>query len=269
MNLTVDAGEFIAIVGRSGNGKSTLINMVAGLIRPTSGTVSVAGRNVADLGDKALSVLRNRTIGFVTQSQTLLGNLTVLDNVILPATMFPEPLPFAQNAEATDAQVVQAAQIAQAEEFIEEKPEKYESPVSQGGTNVSGGQKQRLTIARALVSKPEILILDDSLSALDFATDAALRKAIGELEGNVTTFLVSQRISGIRQADKILVMEDGELAGQGTHEELMETCETYQEIYYSQFPEERPAAVKSSKETGKDLDKADKMTEKAEKGAAE
>ena len=134
---------------------------------------------------------------------------------------------------------------------------------------LSGGQKQRLTIARALVSKPEILILDDSLSALDFATDAALRKAIGELEGNVTTFLVSQRISGIRQADKILVMEDGELAGQGTHEELMETCETYQEIYYSQFPEERPAAVKSSKETGKDLDKADKMTEKAEKGAAE
>ena len=125
------------------------------------------------------------------------------------------------------------------------------------------------TPARALVSKPEILILDDSLSALDFATDAALRKAIGELEGNVTTFLVSQRISGIRQADKILVMEDGELAGQGTHEELMETCETYQEIYYSQFPEERPAAVKSSKETGKDLDKADKMTEKAEKGAAE
>ena len=103
VNLTVDAGEFIAIVGRSGNGKSTLINMVAGLIRPTSGTVSVAGRNVADLGDKALSVLRNRTIGFVTQSQTLLGNLTVLDNVILPATMFPEPLPFAQNAEATDA----------------------------------------------------------------------------------------------------------------------------------------------------------------------
>ena len=103
VNLTVDAGEFIAIVGRSGNGKSTLINMVAGLIRPTSGTVSVVGRNVADLGDKALSVLRNRTIGFVTQSQTLLGNLTVLDNVILPATMFPEPLPFAQNAEATDA----------------------------------------------------------------------------------------------------------------------------------------------------------------------
>ena len=127
--------------------------------------------------------------------------------------------------------------------------------MEQNGRNLSGGQKQRLTIARALVSKPDILILDDSLSALDFATDAALRKAIGELEGNVTTFLVSQRISGIRQADKILVMDDGELAGQGTHEELMKTCETYQEIYYSQFPEECPVVMKTS--------------EKTEKGAAE
>ena len=131
----------------------------------------------------------------------------------------------------------------------------YRKKINARARDLSGGQKQRLTIARALVSKPDILILDDSLSALDFATDAALRKAIGELEGNVTTFLVSQRISGIRQADKILVMDDGELAGQGTHEELMETCETYQEIYYSQFPEERPVVMKTS--------------EKTEKGAAE
>lgn len=173
------------------------------------------------------------------------------------------------NDQASDEDLWKAITIAQAKDIVEAKLGKLDSEVEQNGRNLSGGQKQRLTIARALVSKPEILILDDSLSALDFATDAALRKAIGELEGNVTTFLVSQRISGIRQADKILVMEDGELAGQGTHEELMETCETYQEIYYSQFPEERPAAVKSSKETGKDLDKADKMTEKAEKGAAE
>ena len=144
---------------------------------------------------------------------------------------------------------------AQAKDVVEAKPGKLDFEVEQNGRNLSGGQKQRLTIARALVSKPDILILDDSLSALDFATDAALRKAIGELEGNVTTFLVSQRISGIRQADKILVMDDGELAGQGTHEELMETCETYQEIYYSQFPEERPVVMKTS--------------EKTEKGAAE
>lgn len=163
------------------------------------------------------------------------------------------------NDQASDEDLWKAITIAQAKDVVEAKPGKLDFEVEQNGRNLSGGQKQRLTIARALVSKPEILILDDSLSALDFATDAALRKAIGELEGNVTTFLVSQRISGIRQADKILVMEDGELAGQGTHEELMETCETYQEIYYSQFPEERPAAVKSSKETGKDLDKADKM----------
>ena len=119
------------------------------------------------------------------------------------------------------------------------------------------------------VKKPEILILDDNLSALDFATDAALRKALAGLEGETTTFLVSQRVAGIRQADKILVLDNGELAGSGTHDELMKSCEVYREIYFSQFPEERPAAVKSSKETGKDLDKADKMTEKAEKGAAE
>ena len=162
---------------------------------------------------------------------------------------------------------------AQAKDVVESKPGKLDFEVEQNGRNLSGGQKQRLTIARALVGNPEILILDDSLSALDFATDAALRKALGRLEGNVTTFLVSQRISGIRQADKILVMDDGELAGQGTHEELMENCETYQEIYYSQFPEERPTAAKSSqessKETGKALDKVDKIIEKTEKGAAE
>ena len=124
-------------------------------------------------------------------------------------------------------------------------------------------------LAGAMLGDPEILIMDDSASALDFATDAALRHAIHQQTRGMTVFIVSQRATSIKQADKILVMEDGELAGQGTHEELMETCETYQEIYYSQFPEERPAAVKSSKETGKDLDKADKMTEKAEKGAAE
>ena len=129
---------------------------------------------------------------------------------------------------------------AQAKDVVESKPGKLDFVVEQNGRNLSGGQKQRLTIARALVGQPKILILDDSLSALDFATDAALRKAIGGLKGNMTTFLVSQRISGIRQADKILVMEDGALAGQGTHEELMKSCKTYQEIYYSQFPEERP-----------------------------
>ncbi|MCC2727576.1 ABC transporter ATP-binding protein/permease, partial [Blautia sp. MSK22_86] len=129
--------------------------------------------------------------------------------------------------DATDAEIEKAAAIAQATEFIEAKDDKYETAIAQGGTNVSGGQKQRLSIARALVKKPEILILDDSSSALDFATDAKLRKAVHNLEGNTTTFLVSQRIAGIRQADQILVLGNGTLEGNGTHDELMKTCEVY------------------------------------------
>ena len=232
--------------------KSTLVSLIPRFYDPQEGTVKVNGINAKDYPQGELC----SEIG-VVQQRSILFKGSIRDNLKWG------------NDQASDEDLWKAITIAQAKDVVEAKPGKLDSEVEQNGRNLSGGQKQRLTIARALVSKPEILILDDSLSALDFATDAALRKAIGELEGNVTTFLVSQRISGIRQADKILVMEDGELAGQGTHEELMETCETYQEIYYSQFPEERPAAVKSSKETGKDLDKADKMTEKAEKGAAE
>ena len=166
VNLTVDAGEFIAIVGRSGNGKSTLINMVAGLIRPTSGTVSVAGRNVSDLGDKALSVLRNRTIGFVTQSQTLLGNLTVLDNVILPATMFPEPLPFAQNAEATDA-VAQVDAVASTDAVAQAAATNDESAADSAADprQSQTGKTRRQTRLRAVrtCSPPELARCSPSL----------------------------------------------------------------------------------------------------------
>ena len=245
-------GQTIGIIGGTGSGKSTLVSLIPRFYDPQEGTVKVNGINAKDYPQGELC----SEIG-VVQQRSILFKGSIRDNLKWG------------NDQASDEDLWKAITIAQAKDVVEAKPGKLDSEVEQNGRNLSGGQKQRLTIARALVSKPEILILDDSLSALDFATDTALRKAIGELEGNVTTFLVSQRISGIRQADKILVMEDGELAGQGTHEELMETCETYQEIYYSQFPEERPAAVKSSKETGKDLDKADKMTEKAEKGAAE
>ena len=219
-------GQTIAVIGSTGSGKSTLINLIPRYYDVTKGSVKVDGVDVRDMTQKEL---RDK-LGYVPQKGVLFSG-TIDSNI-----RYGKP-------EITDAQVKEAAEVAQATEFIDTKPEKYESPVSQGGTNVSGGQKQRLTLARALVGQPKILILDDSLSALDFATDAALRKAIGELEGNVTTFLVSQRISGIRQADKILVMEDGALAGQGTHEELMKSCKTYQEIYYSQFPEERPEEV--------------------------
>ena len=245
-------GQTIGIIGGTGSGKSTLVSLIPRFYDPQEGTVKVNGINAKGYPQGELC----SEIG-VVQQRSILFKGSIRDNLKWG------------NDQASDEDLWKAITIAQAKDVVEAKPGKLDFEVEQNGRNLSGGQKQRLTIARALVSKPEILILDDSLSALDFATDAALRQAIGELEGNVTTFLVSQRISGIRQADKILVMEDGELAGQGTHEELMETCETYQEIYYSQFPEERPAAVKSSKETGKDLDKADKMTEKAEKGAAE
>lgn len=229
-------GQTIGIIGGTGSGKSTLVSLIPRFYDPQEGTVKVNGINVKDYPQGELC----REIG-VVQQRSILFKGSIRDNLKWG------------NDQASDEDLWKAITIAQAKDVVEAKPGKLDFKVEQNGRNLSGGQKQRLTIARALVSKPEILILDDSLSALDFATDAALRKAIGELEGDVTTFLVSQRISGIRQADKILVMDDGELAGQGTHEELMETCETYQEIYYSQFPEERPAAA----------------AEKTEKGAAE
>ena len=231
-------GQTIGIIGGTGSGKSTLVSLIPRFYDPQEGTVKVNGINAKDYPQGELC----SEIG-VVQQRSILFKGSIRDNLKWG------------NDQASDEDLWKAITIAQAKDVVEAKPGKLDFEVEQNGRNLSGGQKQRLTIARALVSKPEILILDDSLSALDFATDAALRKAIGELEGNVTTFLVSQRISGIRQADKILVMDDGELAGQGTHEELMKTCETYQEIYYSQFPEERPVVMKTS--------------EKTEKGAAE
>ena len=258
LDITFQAkkGQTIGIIGGTGSGKSTLVSLIPRFYDPQEGTVTVNGIPAKDYPQGELC----RKIG-VVQQRAVLFQGTIRENLKWG------------NDQAADDELWDAITIAQAKDVVESKDGKLDFKVEQNGRNLSGGQKQRLTIARALVGHPEILILDDSLSALDFATDAALRKAIAGLEGNVTTFLVSQRISGIRQADKILVMDNGELAGQGTHEELMENCETYREIYYSQFPEERPAAVKSSQEssrkTGKDLDKVDKMTEKTEKGAAE
>lgn len=246
VNLTVDAGEFIAIVGRSGNGKSTLINMVAGLIRPTSGTVSVAGRNVADLGDKALSVLRNRTIGFVTQSQTLLGNLTVLDNVILPATMFPEPLPFAQNAEATDA-VAQAAATndeAAADPFMPDviapitdrentpsntaasRPDLFATRarmlLTQLGVadladsyprELSGGEMRRVSIARALMNQPSLLIADEPTGDLDQeSTDIVMRLLRDQANNGTTILMVTHDPDALEYADRVYRMDAGVLS---------------------------------------------------------
>ena len=255
VNLTVNAGEFIAIVGRSGNGKSTLINMVAGLIRPTSGAVSVAGRNVADLGDKALSVLRNR---FVTQSQTLLGNLTVLDNVILPATMFPEPLPFAQNAEATDAvaqvdAVASTDAVAQAAATNDEaavdlfmpdviapitdrenmpsntaasRPDLFATRsrmlLTQLGVadladsyprELSGGEMRRVSIARALMNQPSLLIADEPTGDLDQeSTDIVMRLLRDQVNNGTAILMVTHDPDALEYADRVYRMDAGVLS---------------------------------------------------------
>ena len=182
------------------------------------GSITLDGIDIRELSMKDL----RQQIGFVPQKGVLFSG-TIASNLRFG------------NAEATDAQVVQAAQIAQAEEFIEEKPEKYESPISQGGTNVSGGQKQRLAIARAIAKHPRIFVFDDSFSALDLKTDAKLRKALSDTVQESTVIIVAQRISTILHADQILVLDEGEIVGKGTHEELMKHCTVYQEIAKSQM----------------------------------
>ena len=215
-------GETIGIIGGTGSGKSTLVSLIPRFYDPQDGQVYMDGENVTEYTRKSIG----EKVGIVQQRSVLFQG-SIRDNLKWG------------DENATDEDIWKAIEITQAKEVVEGKPGKLDFQLEQNGRNLSGGQKQRLTIARALVKKPEILILDDSASALDFATDAALRKAIHGLEGKMTTFLVSQRVAGIKQADKILVLGNGELAGQGTHEELMKNCEVYQEIYYSQFPEEK------------------------------
>ena len=200
------------------------MNLIPRLYDVTKGSITLDGIDIRELSMKDL----RQQIGFVPQKGVLFSG-TIASNLRFG------------NAEATDAQVVQAAQIAQAEEFIEEKPEKYESPISQGGTNVSGGQKQRLAIARAIAKHPRIFVFDDSFSALDFKTDSTLRKALKEHTKEATTIIVAQRISTILNADKILVLDDGHMAGIGSHKELMKSCEVYRQIAMSQLSEEELA----------------------------
>ena len=201
-------GETIGIIGGTGSGKSTLVSLIPRFYDPQDGQVYMDGENVTEYTRKSIG----EKVGIVQQRSVLFQG-SIRDNLKWG------------DENATDEDIWKAIEIAQAKEVVEGKPGKLDFQLEQNGRNLSGGQKQRLTIARALVKKPEILILDDSASALDFATDAALRKAIHGLEGKMTTFLVSQRVAGIKQADKILVLGNGELAGQGTHEELMKNCE--------------------------------------------
>ena len=211
-------GQTIGVIGGTGSGKTTLVNLIPRLYDCTSGEVQVFGRNVKAYDSVAL----RQMVGVVPQRARLFSG-TIRSNLCFGAP------------DATDEQLWQALETAQCAEVVREKPGGLDEEVEQGGRNFSGGQKQRLCIARALVTNPSILILDDSASALDYATDAALRKAIRALPGEPTVFIVSQRVSSLRHADLILVLDEGAVVGQGTHEELMDSCSVYREIYESQF----------------------------------
>ena len=221
-------GQTIGVIGGTGSGKSTLVGLIPRFYDATKGEVRLMGRPIADWPH---AELRDRVAVVMQRAQLFKG--TIRSNLMYGCS---------QGEPATDADLWAALETAQAADFVREKPGQLDDPVEQGGRNLSGGQKQRLTIARALVSKPDILILDDSASALDYATDAALRKALRQLPDTTTTFIVSQRTSSIRHADQILVLDDGELVGCGTHDELLESCEVYREIHESQFRSEKKEA---------------------------
>ena len=221
VSFTAKPGETIGVIGGTGSGKSTLIDLVCRFYDATTGTVSLFGHNVKEYGFTQL----RRMVGIVPQ-QAVLFTGTIRDNMQWAAPG------------ASDDEIWQALEIAQAAEFVRGKPGMLDAPVETAGRNFSGGQRQRLTIARALVPKPKVLILDDSASALDFATDAALRKAIKEKTEGMTVFIVSQRAAGVQHADHILVLDDGVLTGDATHSHLLKTCEVYKEICLSQLSKE-------------------------------
>ena len=226
LDFSVKPGDTVGIIGGTGSGKSSLVNLIPRFYDATQGAVLVDGRDVREF---PLSQLRQR-VGVVPQRAQLFSG-TIRENLLWG------------NPNATEADLWQALETAQARDFVEEKPGGLDEPVAQGGRNFSGGQRQRLTIARALVRKPEILILDDSASALDFATDAKLRRAIREMEGGPTVFIVSQRASSIRYADTIIVLDDGQAVGIGTHQQLLESCQVYREIFQSQYESKRKEAA--------------------------
>ena len=217
VNLTVNSGETVGILGGTGTSKTSLVQLIPRLYDATEGRVLVGG---VDVRDYDMEELRNQ-VAMVLQKNVLFSG-TIKENLRWG------------NADATDEEMIRVCKLAQADPFIEEFPDKYDTYIEQGGSNVSGGQKQRLCIARALLKKPKILILDDSTSAVDTKTDALIRKAFAEEIPDTTKFIIAQRISSIEDADKILVMDGGEIAAMGTHEELLETCDIYREIYESQ-----------------------------------
>ncbi|MCM1046323.1 MAG: ABC transporter ATP-binding protein/permease [Candidatus Gastranaerophilales bacterium] len=221
MNFTVERGETVGIIGGTGSGKTSFVNLIPAFYPATEGGIYLEGKNINTLPEEEL----RRRIGVVPQRAVLFKG-TIRSNLQWG------------KEDATEEEMWRAIDLAQAREVVEGKEGKLDAGITQNGGNLSGGQRQRLTIARALVRDPEILILDDSASALDYATDAALRNSLRTMEKDTTVFIVSQRASSIRHADKIIVLDDGEMAGFGSHEELLQNCPVYQEIYYSQYPKD-------------------------------
>ena len=220
ITFTAEPGKTTAIIGSTGSGKSTLVNLIPRFYDVTEGSITLDG---ADIRQVSQHELRER-LGFVPQKGVLFSG-DIASNILFG------------NPHGSEAEMKEAAEIAQAAEFIEEKPEGYKSPIAQGGSNVSGGQKQRLSIARAIAKHPEVFIFDDSFSALDFKTDVTLRKALRTKTKDSTVLIVAQRISTILNADQIIVLDEGKIAGMGTHQELLESCEVYRQIAASQLSE--------------------------------
>lgn len=218
VTFTAKKGQTIGVIGGTGSGKTTLVSLIPRFYDATKGQVTLLGQPITAYSKAEL----NRHVAVVMQKAQLFKG-TIRSNLLWG------------NENATDEKLWHALSIAQSEDFVRQKPGKLDDPVEQGGRNLSGGQRQRLTIARALVGHPDILILDDSASALDYATDAALRKALRTLPAETTLFIVSQRTSSLRHADQIIVLDDGHVVGIGTHDTLMQTCEVYREIHESQF----------------------------------
>lgn len=233
ISFRVKKGQTIGVIGGTGSGKSSVVHLIPRFYDVSAGQVRIGGKDVKEYKLKSL----REKIGVVPQRAVLFKG-TIAENLRWG------------NEAASEAELWEAVETAQAKEFVESREEGLAFKVSQDGKNLSGGQRQRLTIARALVRRPEILILDDSASALDFATDAKLRASIRQMKGRPTVFIVSQRASSIMYADLILVLEDGEMAGLGTHEELLRDCGIYQEIYYSQFPGEEEKSGKEARQDG-------------------
>ena len=220
LSFSVKPGETVGIIGGTGSGKTTVINLLSGFYHANEGNIFVNGKNASLLGETE----RKEIFGIVPQKATLFAG-TIRSNLLLG------------DENANDEELWSALELAMASEFVKDKPNGLDETVTQGGTNFSGGQKQRLTVARALVRKPQILILDDSSSALDYATEAAMRRNISALDYSPTVFIISQRASSVMHANTIIVLDDGVAVGIGTHQELLNSCELYKEIYDVQFSE--------------------------------